>query len=579
MTRIVGIDLGTTNSLCAVFDAHQGPVLIPNAVGSVLTPSVVGLLDDGRILTGYPAREMSVTRPERTAARFKRFMGTDDHRPLGDQKFSAPELSSVILKTLVQDARAHLGYQVTDAVITVPAYFNDNQRNATKLAGELAGLKVRRIINEPTAAALTYGYHEKEADKKILVFDLGGGTFDVTLMEIFEGTLEIIATAGRSQLGGEDFTESLTRHVLTEAGMEPERVEELEPLRYTRLRKLCEQAKIQLSDEEEVKIALPDAEGKLAENGDDITITRAAFADLCAPLLDRLKQPIARTLRDGECTPNEVQDIILVGGATRMYLVHQFLADYFGKQPMCKHNPDEVVAMGAAVQAALMDDHEAVEEMVMTDVCPFTLGVEVSKRLGSSVRDGYYLPIIHRNTTVPVSKEEVVATLYDNQSQVMVKVYQGESRKTKENLMLGELEVNGIPPGPAGQPIYIRFTYDMNGILEVEAIVHDSGLKFQTVLTHHVKGLNEQEIQRAVDRMQEVKFYPRDELRHQHLLHYAEQVIGEVNPMERERLEEALDQFEQALFDTDRELFEHRRGLLLETLDNMGYAFDDPEDL
>jgi len=574
MIRIVGIDLGTTNSLCAVFDG-KAPVLIPNAIGELSTPSVVGMLEDGRMLTGHPAREMRVTKPARCASQFKREMGTDRRLALAERDFSAPELSSLILESLVQDARAHLGVSVTDAVITVPAYFNDNQRQATVLAGELAGLNVRRIINEPTAAALTYGFHEKDADKKILVFDLGGGTFDVTVMEIFEGTLEIIATAGISQLGGEDFTHAIASWAADRVDMAAD-ARRHGSLRFARLLEISERAKLALGERDSATITVPGEDGRIAEDAPVLGLDRATFAELAEPLLARLRKPLERALRDGGCAPDEIDDVIMVGGATRMPLVRDFLEGFFSRPPLCTHDPDRVVAMGAAIQAALMEDHEAVEELVLTDVCPFTLGVEVSKHLGSMVQDGYYLPIIHRNTTVPVSREEAVATLFENQRQVVVKVYQGESRKTKENLLLGELEITEIPPGPAGQPIFIRFTYDMNGILEVEAVVPESGHSFRTVLTHHVKGLEPREIEEAVARMAEIKFYPRDEVRHQHLLRFAEQVVGEVNPVERHRLEEVVDQFEQALHEGDRELFAHWRGRLIETLDNLGYAFEDP---
>ena len=571
MTHIIGIDLGTTNSLGAVFH-ENGPMLIPNALGNYLTPSAVGFLADDRILTGAAALEMAVTRPERCALHFKRLMGLDQKLELADKEFTAPELSAMILKTIVSDSKAHLGRNITDVVITVPAYFNDNQRKATRLAGELVGLNVRRIINEPTAAALTYGFHEKDADKKIMVFDLGGGTFDVTLMEIFDGTLEIIATAGESNLGGQDFTEAIVAHVLQTAGLEgPGR------LVLSRLHDECEIAKLELTESDKTTIRIPDEQGHFPEDGQTIELTRKTFETLIQPLMERLKHPMVRVINDGKCMPEEIDEVILVGGATRMPGISQMLQAHFGKPPLCRHNPDEVVALGAAIQAALIDDHEAVEDVVLTDVCPFTLGIEVAKRLGRSTQSGYYLPVIHRNTTVPVSREETVATLFDNQDTVTLRIYQGEARKIRDNLLLGELEVMDIPPGPEGQLVHVRFTYDMNGILEVEAIVGETGKKFRTVLTQNVKGLSEDQIQNALKRMQDIKFYPRDEARHQQLLFYGEKIIAELNPMLRSDLEDALDRFESALYGDSQEEVEASRAELVETLDRLGYGSDEHE--
>lgn len=573
MSKIIGIDLGTTNSLTAVF-GQEGPELIPNAVGTFMTSSVVGLTDSDRVLWGAAAREMSISRPERCGSQFKRLMGTDQTMTLGDKTFTAPELSSLILRSLKQDAEAHLGVTVNQAVITVPAYFNDNQRIATKLAGELAGLEVCRIINEPTAAALTYGFHEPDADKKIMVFDLGGGTFDVTLMEIFEGALEIIATAGESMLGGEDFTEAVLHHVCTQMDVHFND-ESASRLQRARLRRECDLAKVRLSHQDEAEIRIPNLEGRFEEDARVFSLTRPLLEQICEPLKDRLKGPIVKVLRDAGIEPGAVEEVILVGGATRMPMVRDFLTKFFGKEPLCRFNPDEVVALGAAVQAALMQEHEAVEDLVMTDVCPFTLGIETSKYIGRDLRSGYYLPIIHRNTTVPVSREELVYTIHPNQREILVKVYQGESRRTRDNLLLGELRVTDIPRSVEEQAVFVRFTYDMNGILEVEAVVSETGEKFKTVLTHHVKGLNPAEIEDAVARMQEVKFYPRDEIRNQRLLFFCERIIGELNALEREKLEPFIDQYENALHENDPELFESCRDALIECLEQLGWDYEE----
>ena len=568
---VLGIDLGTTNSLAALFTDGE-PKLIANSVGEYLTPSVVGVLDDGQVVIGDAARELRVTQPDRCVSYFKRMMGSDQVVELAGQRFTPPELSSLILKSLRDDATSHLGEEVTQAVITVPAYFNDNQRKATKLAGELAGLEVRRILNEPTAAALTYGFHDRQAEKQLLVLDLGGGTFDVTLMEVFEGTLEILSTAGESFLGGEDFTDRLVAVLLRQQGDQLETAELKQPLRVARLRQLCETAKRQLSDADEARIPLPSSEGRVEEGGKTIRVDSATFAKAVRPLLERLTSPIGKALRDGGCNLEAIDDLILVGGATRMAALRDFVRDYFRREPLCQHDPDHVVCLGAAIQAALIASDQAVDDMVMTDVCPFTLGVETVKELGTQIKDGYFTPVIHRNTTIPVSKEEVFSTVSPNQSQVTLKVYQGEHRKVEKNLKLGELTVDGIPPGPAGQEFYVRFTYDLNGILEVEAHVPGSGKKFRTVLTQHAGGLTDVEIAEATQRLQRLKYYPREDMSNQRLLRLGERVVGEVTPFHRDQLEAAIDSFEAAMNSTDREAVAGAKSTLEQVLSMLGYA-------
>lgn len=577
MSPIVGIDLGTTNSLCAVFENGR-PRLIRNAHGQVLTPSVVGVLADGRVIVGQAAKELRVTQPERCASRFKRFMGTDEKLTLANQQFTAPQLSSLVLKSLKQDAEADLGLVIEEAVITVPAYFNDHQRRATKLAGELAGFRVRRIINEPTAAALTYGFHDRQAEKHLLVVDLGGGTFDVTLMEIFEGTLEIVATSGESMLGGEDFTDRMVSNLLQAEGLNLEVCEMRQPLRVARLREACEQAKVRLADQTQVEIALPDSAGLIDERSKRTTLTREQFATNMQPLLERLLGPIHKAMRDGGRQPNSIDEIIFVGGATRMNCIHEFISQKLDAQPLMTFNPDEVVALGAAVQAALLAEDRAVDDMVMTDVCPHTLGVEITKQFGTQRSFGYFEPIIHRNTTIPVSRESTFYTIEPNQFTVKLRVFQGESRKVKDNLPLGELSVDGLPPGPAGTEFVVRFTYDTNAILEVEAYVPATGKRYSTVLTQPQSSLTEAEIAQAVKRMQAVKFYPRDDLENQRLLRYCERLVGEVSPKHREELESAIDTWEAAMASGDRQFFDNARAGLLILLSQLGYTYEEGDE-
>ena len=570
MTKILGIDLGTTNSLCAVFEDGR-PVLIPNGLGRILTPSVVAVLGENEILVGDAAKQLRVTQPERCVFCFKRWMGTDKETSLAGITFTPIELSSLVLRSLAEDAKNYLGKSVEDAVITVPAYFNDHQRSATKQAGRLAGLNVRRIVNEPTAAALTYGFHDRDAEKKLLVIDLGGGTFDVTLMEVFEGTLEIVSTAGESFLGGEDFTDRLVGSVLSAQKAQLEVVEFQEPLRVARLRQLCEDAKRALTENDSATIRLPDGTGSVSEVAPRVTVTKKQFYKLAQPLCDRLKGPIGKVLRDADCAPADVDDVILVGGATRMPVIVDFVTDLLDKPPLATFDPDEVVALGAAVQAALIADDHAVDDMVMTDVCPFTLGVDTAKEFGSQIKSGYFTPIIHRNSTIPISKEMSFSTIRANQSEVQVEIYQGEHRLVEKNLKLGEMKIVGIPPGPAGQEVCIRFTYDLNGLLEVEGYVPGSGKKYRSVLTQNVRNLDEDQLSEAVEKLQKLKYYPREDLENQNLLRLSERVVGEVSPLQREQLESAIDSFENAMSEGDLEHVEYTKIGLLQVLSLLGY--------
>ena len=574
---VIGIDLGTTNSLCAVFEDGQ-PKLLPNVYGNFLTPSIVGVMEDGQVLVGSPAKELRITQPDHCSSCFKRWMGTDKKVKLSGREFTPVELSSLVLRSLKQDAESYFKHGITQAVITVPAYFNDNQRKATKQAGEMAGLQVNRIINEPTAAALTYGFHDRQAEKHVIVIDLGGGTFDVTLMEIFEGTLEIIATAGESMLGGEDFTDRLMAVVLGKIGLQLETAELKFPLRVARLREECDVAKRKLATEQMAEIRIPADDGTINDEAKKVKVSNEQFGKVSTKLMDRLKVPINRAIRDGRMTPESIDEVILVGGATRMPILRDFAREHFGREPKTDYDPDQVVALGAAIQAALISDDEAVEDMVMTDVCPYTLGIEITKEFSGRRMDGYFQPIIHRNTTIPVSKEEQFSTLVAGQTMVDIRVFQGEARRVEDNLELGQLKVEGIPAGPAGQPFLVRFTYDLNGILEVEAIIPQTGRRFQLVLTQHSKSLSNREIDAAVAKMQEVKFYPRDDLQNQRLVLFCERMVGEVGLYERQQLEAAIDQFESAMSSGEKEVFESAEQFLMMTLSSLGIEYNPQDD-
>ncbi|MEZ6013745.1 MAG: Hsp70 family protein [Planctomycetota bacterium] len=572
----IGIDLGTTHSLVAVF-TPTGPRLVRNAHGATLTPSIVGVLEGGEVVVGEAARQLALTEPERVVATFKRWMGTDRVVELAGQRFSAPALSSLVLRALKRDAEADLGVEIHNVVVTVPAYFNQHQRAATKRAGELAGLVVDRIVNEPTAAALSYGFDRRSDDKRLVVFDLGGGTFDVTVMEIFEGTLEILGTAGESRLGGEDFTEALMGEALGRLGRHLEVAELREPRLVARIRAEAERAKRQLGEGDVGRLRVPDSEGVLGPEHAVLEVSGARFEELVEPLLERLRRPTLRALRDAKLSVGAIDEVLLVGGATRMPVVRRLADDLFGQKPRAGVHPDEAVALGAAIQAALVADDAAVEDLVMTDVCPHTLGVEIVKEFGSRQVDGYFLPVIHRNTTIPVSREESVFTVNPGQTRIQVRVYQGESRRVEENALLGELDVKGLPGGDRGLEVILRFTYDPSGLLEVEAIVPSTGLRQAILLQQAATGLNEGDLRETHQKMQALKFYPREDLEHQRLLRFGNAALKEVSPALRGDVELALDRYEHWLMQNERQEFLAARAALLEALRAAGLGYGGDE--
>ncbi|MFN5707665.1 MAG: Hsp70 family protein [Planctomycetota bacterium] len=558
---IVGIDLGTTNSAVAALEGAK-PKLLPNALGGYLTPSVVGFDSNMTLLVGQPARDLQVISPDRCASVFKRWMGSDWKTTLAGRQMDAVELSSQVLRSLKRDAEAFLGEPVDRAVFTVPAYFNNEPRQATVMAGRLAGLKVERIINEPTAAALAYGVHESGDPQLVAVFDLGGGTFDISIVEFFEGSIEVKSSAGEAMLGGEDFTRAIAREILRDQQLLFESVENRQPRRLARLLQQCELAKRALSRQESAELMFPGEDGGLDPNAPRLLIDREFVRRACAPLMGLLETPVRRALGDAGLTRDRLNKVLLVGGATRSGFVQSLAEEMFRQPPSAELNPDEVVALGAAVQAGLLDSHAELEDLVVVDVAPFTLGVEVAKQLGEEMRTGYFSPIIHRNSVIPVSRAESFSTVNPNQTEIELKIFQGESRRVEDNLQIGNLKVKGIPRGPAGQQVLVRFTYDTNGILEVESTVLATGERFQTVITRYAANLTDLELAEALKRMQDLKTHPRDELVNQALLHRAERLYQELPPPARAQLTLLLDAFEAALQSQEQELVEiHRQQL------------------
>ncbi|MDC7225099.1 MAG: molecular chaperone HscC [Spirochaetales bacterium] len=555
---IIGIDLGTTNSLVSVWDG-EGVRLIPNGTGTYLTPSVVHLDRDGSVLVGQAAKDRLITQPENTAAVFKRDMGSQKEFLLGKKSFFPEELSSFVLRSLKEDAESFLGEEVEEAVISVPAYFNDAQRKATRNAGLLAGMKVERLINEPTAAAVAYGLHDSLNDGTFLVLDLGGGTFDVSLLEFTDGIMEVHAVAGDNRLGGEDFTEVLLQIFMDHHGLKKSSLKRKE---YEHLYHQAEKCKLALSEQEQALMTFNGKRKSLEKR-----ISREDFSEGAASLLERLRKPIERTIRDGNVELDDIDDLVLVGGATRMPIFRDVVHRLFRRIPSLAINPDEVVGRGTAIQAGLKARDKALDELIMTDICPYTLGTEVVDRTDNSLRTGYFLPIIERNTTIPASRVVQLGTAQDNQSRIKVEIYQGEHRLVKDNIKLGSIEVS-LPPSEAGKiPIELRYTYDINGLLEVEVQIKKTGLKKTLIIEENPGVLSRWEIEERLEKLQKIKMHPRDQNENKALLARGERLWEEYRGSTREQIGKALSQFELLLEKQDPEEIKRYRTELTGWLD------------
>jgi len=513
--KIIGIDLGTTNSVVAVMEGSE-PKVIPNPEGNRLTPSVVAFTDKSDTIVGEPARRQAVTNPKRTVYSVKRFMGRRHHEveseekmvpygvvgaadeyvkiQVGDDQYTPQEISARVLRKLKESAESYLGHKVNKAVITVPAYFNDAQRNATKDAGQIAGLDVARIINEPTAAALAYGL-DKKKDEKIVVFDLGGGTFDVSILEVADTgddddpgsrVFQVISTAGDGHLGGDDFDEELINYVASEFKKENGIDLRDDPMALQRLQEACEKAKKELSSLPETDINLPfitvvDSVPKHLT----MKITRSKFEELIDGLVERCRGPVMQAMEDAGMKPNEIDEIVLVGGSTRVPKVRELVKSVFGKEPHQGVNPDEVVAVGAAIQGSVLAGDRT--DVLLLDVTPLTLGIETE--------GGVMTALVERNTTIPAEKKNVFSTAADNQTAVTVRVFQGERKMAAHNRLLGEFNLEGIPPQPRGVPqIEVKFDIDQNGIVSVSAKELKTG-KEASVTIKEAGALSEDEIE------------------------------------------------------------------------------------
>lgn len=553
MGKVIGIDLGTTNSCVAVMEGGEATV-IPNPEGNRTTPSVVAFSKEGERLIGEVAKRQAITNPEKTVISIKRHMGSDYKVKIDGKEYTPQEISAMILQKLKSDAEAYLGEKVTKAVITVPAYFNDSQRQATKDAGKIAGLEVERIVNEPTAAALAYGL-EKEEDQTILVYDLGGGTFDVSILELGDGFFEVKATSGDNKLGGDDFDQAIIDYLVEEFKKENGIDLSQDKMAMQRLKDAAEKAKKDLSGVLTTTISLPfitaDATGPKHL---EVNLSRAKFEDLTSHLVERTMGPTRQALKDAGLEPSDVDRVILVGGSTRIPAVQEAIQKLTGKEPHKGVNPDEVVALGAAVQAGVLSGD--VKDVVLLDVTPLSLGIET---LG-----GVFTKLIERNTTIPTSKSQIFSTAADNQTSVDIHVLQGEREMAADNKTLGRFQLTDIPPAPRGVPqIEVTFDIDANGIVNVSAKDKGTG-KSQKITITSSSGLSEEEIERMVKEAEahaeeDKKRRERAELRNEadQLVFTTEKTLKDlgdkVDEAEKKKAEDAKDRLKKALEGDDDE--------------------------
>lgn len=535
---IIGIDLGTTNSLCSVF--REGRVqLIPNAFGEFLTPSVVSIGEDGEVFVGKIAKEMLITRPSSTFAEFKRNMGTDICYTAGGKSYRAEELSAFVLRRLKEDAEQFLGEEVREAIISVPAYFNDDKRCATKNAGMLAGLHVERLVNEPSAVALKHHLEAKQMET-FLVFDFGGGTLDVSMVDAFDNMVEIRAVAGDNNLGGKDFNEKIAENFYYEAGLEKENLSGQDQ---GIVLKEAELLKRELSERDEAKRTF-----RLQGREYVMEMTNQKLIHLCAALFGRMSEPVKKVINDSGADLDEIEKIILVGGSSKMPVVRQYLKSLTKIRVAADDRPDESIAMGVGIAAAIKERAGEIKDVILADICPFSLGVEVY--------DGTFSPIIERNDTLPCQKFRDYWTCRDGQTEMEFKIYQGESMRAEENLLLGTLRISGLLPAPARtQGARAIFMYDINGILDVR--IESQNQSVHKVIMNKKMGLSEEELEEHVEKLRKMTLHPLGKEKNRLLIERAERLYQESGLGIRDQLVRLIRRFEETLkYGTNREIRE-----------------------
>lgn len=529
---VIGIDLGTTNSLGCVYRNGKAE-LIPNAYGSYLTPSVVSMTEDGKLIVGQPAKDRLITHPERTVSSFKKDMGTGRSWKPGEKSFLPEELSSLVIRSIVEDAQNYLGEEIEEAVISVPAYFHDEQRVAVKRAGALAGIHVERIVNEPSAAALA-SYFTANEEQNMLVFDFGGGTLDVSLVDCFDTMVEIVSVAGNNRLGGDDFDRLIAEHFLREHGVARQQLRAQE---YAVLLKQAERCKKLLSEQEEVVM-----HAMVGEQVYESTYTMDRLFEESKALLKEIRQVIGRALKDGKMTIHDVDLVVMAGGSSKMPLIQKYIRHLFHKAPMVQGNCDELIALGLGLVCGVKERKEEIKDYILTDICPFSLGVATINEADPD--RAYMANIINRNTVLPCSRVRRFYTASDQQDYVVVEVHQGENTYAQDNLLLGKIEIS-VPPKPKGkEAVDVRFTYDINGILVVDTRVVSTGV----VKTHIIsQKIPEAELEERVRELEKLKVHPRDLSENQQMMERLEALYQEVYPEQKEQVQQMIRTFEEFL--------------------------------